>query len=135
MNPRDEDWARLAAYVRGRRNDQGWPTIKAFAEATGLTAHTLSGVENGRRVRPNTLAIIENALSWKPGSCAAILDGGEPAVIGERADPGPGLRDEVERKLWALDLPEAERWALVALHRGMTDRDDIERRRSEGRPA
>lgn len=127
--PRD-DWRRLAQYVRARRNVLGWPTAKLFAQDARLTPQTVSALENGKRVRPNTLNRVEIMLRWKPGSAQTILEGGEPEQSTKRIRTD--LRDDVEHQLWDLDLPESERDALIALHRGMTDRDDAEGRRRGG---
>jgi hypothetical protein len=110
-----DDWLRLADYVVARRVELGMRDRRALAEATGVTERTLGKLENGQRVSPSTLAIMENRLGWAPGSCRRILAGGEPAAVSpdrgraEYEDPTlshlastPGLPPEVVRGLVAL---------------------------------
>src|SRR6204780_5793007 len=86
-----EDWRRLADYVVARRVELGMRDRRAFAEATGVTERTLGKLENGQRVSPSTLGMVENRLGWAPGSCRRILAGGGTKAGGQ--DPGHG-RDE-----------------------------------------
>jgi len=111
----DEDWQRLADYVVARRVELGMRDRRALAESTGVTERTLGKLENGQRVSPSTLGMVENRLGWAPGSCRRILAGGEPSAgqpnIGqaEYEDPTlghlastPGLPPDVVRGLVAL---------------------------------
>jgi hypothetical protein len=110
-----EDWRRLADYVVARRVELGMKDRRAFAEATGVTERTLGKLENGQRVSPSTLGVVENHLGWAPGSCRRVLAGGEPnARSAEQShdaydDPTlrhiastPGLPPDVVRGLIAL---------------------------------
>ncbi len=110
-----EDWRRLADYVVARRVELGMRDRRAFAEATGVTDRTLGKLENGQRVSPSTLGMVENQLGWAPGSCRRILAGGEPNLEpaghshAKYDDPTlhhlastPGLPPDVVRGLVAL---------------------------------
>ena len=111
----DEDWRRLADYVVARRVELGMRDRRAFAEATGVTERTLGKLENGQRVSPSTLGMVENRLGWAPGSWRRIVAGGEPnlglpsggqgeyedATLGHIAST-PGLPPDVVRGLVAL---------------------------------
>src|SRR5215472_11420642 len=110
-----EDWLRLADYVVARRVELGMRDRRALAEATGVTERTLGKLENGQRISPSTLAMVENRLFWTPGSCRRILAGEEPNVRSpdhgnaEYEDPTlghiastPGLPPDVVRGLVAL---------------------------------
>ena len=110
-----EDWRRLADYVVARRVELHMRDRRAFAEATGVTDRTLGKLENGQRVSPSTLGMVENQLAWAPGSCRRILAGGEPVTEPtghgqeEYDDPTlrhlastPGLPPDVVRGLIAL---------------------------------
>jgi hypothetical protein len=109
-----EDWRRLADYVVARRVELGMRDRRALAVATGVTDRTLGKLENGHRVSPSTLAVIENQLGWSPGSCRRILAGGEPSAAAapddsQYEDPTlrhlantPGLPPDVVRGLIAL---------------------------------
>ncbi len=110
-----EDWSRLADYVVARRVELGMRDRRALAAATGVTDRTLGKLENGHRVSPSTLGVIDNQLGWTPGSCRRILAGGEPSVLSGAHDPAeyddptlrhlastPGLPPDVVRGLIAL---------------------------------
>jgi Helix-turn-helix len=110
-----EEWRRLADYVVARRVELGMRDRRALAAATDVTDRTLGKLENGQRVSPSTLGVIENVLGWAPGSCRRILAGGEPHALsgpagsGDYDDPTlqhlastPGLPPEVVRGLVAL---------------------------------
>jgi Helix-turn-helix len=129
-----EDWRRLADYVVARRVELHMRDRRAFAEATGVTDRTLGKLENGHRVSPSTLGVVENQLGWVPGSCRRVLAGGEPAT--EHAGPGqdeyddptlrhlastPGLPPDVVRGLIAL----ARNW-----RQGDEGPDELARRRA-----
>jgi transcriptional regulator with XRE-family HTH domain len=110
-----EDWRRLADYVIARRVELGMRDRRALADATGVTERTLGKLENGQRVSPSTLAMVENRLGWAPGSCRRILASGEPNLApadrgeAQYEDPTlwhiastPGLPPDVVRGLVAL---------------------------------
>lgn len=84
-----DDWARLARYVTTARLAAGLTSRAAFETATGVTERTLAKLENGQKVADRTLAAVEPALGWKPGSAHQVLTGGEPD-LGD-ADPLAGL--------------------------------------------
>ncbi|MBH0776781.1 Scr1 family TA system antitoxin-like transcriptional regulator [Nocardia bovistercoris] len=96
-------WHRLAEAVIGRRKELGMSTRTHLARASGLSYRLLGIVEHGARpVSDGTLAILEQALGWTPGSARRTLTGGAPALgaqaviaplplADERAN-GPALR-------------------------------------------
>ena len=99
----------------GRRFELHMRDRRALAEATGVTDRTLGKLENGQRVSPSTLGMVETQLGWAPGSCRRILAGGEPVTEPaghgqeEYDDPTlrhlastPGLPPDVGRGLIAL---------------------------------
>ena len=50
-----------------------------LAKSLAFTVRTLSDIEQGvRKASPGTYAMLENKLSWAPGSIDTILAGGEP---------------------------------------------------------
>ena len=126
-----EDWQRLADYVIARRVQLGLRDRRAFAEATGVTERTLGKLENGQRVSPSTLGMVENHLGWSPGSCRRILAGEEPHVASQDRGPAeyqdptlwhiastPGLPPDVVRGLVAL----ARNWRQSEEGAGEEDR-------------
>jgi len=112
-----EDWQRLADYVVARRVELGMRDRRTFAEATEVTERTLGKLENGQRVSPSTLAMVENRLGWAPGSCRRLLAGGEPTVV----SPDRGHAENEDPTLWHLKstpgLPPDVVRGLVALAR------------------
>jgi len=119
-----DDWQRLSDYVIARRVELGMRDRRAFAEVTGVTERTLGKLENGQRVSPSTLAMVENHLGWAPGSCRRILAGGEPKA-------GPPGREQAEYEdptLWHIastpGLPPDVVRGLVALARNWRQGDD-----------
>lgn len=79
-------WDRLAAQVRAERTRRGYRRIGEFAEASGLSTTTLDAIEHARKTSydPGTLATLEHALGWQPGSVERVLRGSEPEI---EADP------------------------------------------------
>lgn len=76
-----EDWKHLAGQVIERRRELGMPTRGHFARATGLSYRLLGDLERGTRgVSEGTLALVEQALGWVPGSARDVLHGGPPLV-------------------------------------------------------
>jgi hypothetical protein len=128
-----EDWRRLADYVVARRVELGMRDRRAFAEATGVTERTLGKLENGQRVSPSTLGMVENRLGWAPGSCRRILAGGEPNV----GSPDPGHAEYEDPTLWHLastpGLPPDVVRGLVALARNWRQGDDGTDEQARGR--
>ena len=119
-----EDWSRLADYVVARRVELGMRDRRALAAATGVTDRTLGKLENGRRVSASTLGVIENHLSWTPGSCRRILAGGEPTVVGA-ANDGPDYNDPTLRHLASTPgLPPDVVRGLMALARNWREGAD-----------
>jgi hypothetical protein len=119
-----EDWRRLADYVVARRVELGMRDRRAFAVATGVTERTLGKLENGQRVSPSTIGMVENHLGWAPGSCRRILAGGEPNM----ASPELGHAEYEDPTLWHLastpGLPPDVVRGLVALARNWRQGDD-----------
>ena len=119
-----EDWRRLADYVVARRVELNMRDRRAFAQATGVTDRTLGKLENGQRVSPSTLGMVENQLGWAPGSCRRILAGGEPVV--EPTDHGQDEYDDPTLRYLASTpgLPPDVVRGLIALARNWRQGDE-----------
>lgn len=119
-----EDWRRLADYVVARRVGLHMRDRRAFAQATGVTDRTLGKLENGQRVSPSTLAMVENQLGWGPGSCRRILAGGGPVI--EPADHDQDEYDDPTLRHLASTpgLPPDVVRGLIALARNWRQRDE-----------
>ncbi|MBF6462532.1 helix-turn-helix transcriptional regulator [Nocardia puris] len=76
-----DKWKHLAAQVIARRQELGMSTRQVLADHTGLNYRVLGDLERGTRgVSAGTLAIVEQALGWMPGSARRVLEGGEPVT-------------------------------------------------------
>lgn len=121
-----EDWRRLADYVVSARKAAGYHDLGAFEVATGVTRRTLSKLQNGHEVSPDTLAAVEVAVRWKPGSCQAILAGGEAELM-------PPLDDETAELLRLIDaLPPHLKRAAIGLLKALDQRTGGEDAREQG---
>ncbi len=73
------DLGRLGHHVVSRRVALGYRNRTDLADSLQFTVRTLADIEHGvRKASPGTYAILENKLSWAPGSIDTILAGGEP---------------------------------------------------------
>lgn len=118
------DWARLGNHVTARRVALGMNSVRALSAATkkisprGISERSLGKLENGRGVPyRSTLAMVEMALGWAPGSAQDILGGGEPTEV-KPADDRPQLvidnwGDEVVRAMWRLNRPLETRLGII----------------------
>ena len=70
---------RLGHRVVSRRVALGYRNRTDLADSLQFTVRTLADIEHGvRKASPGTYAMLENTLSWAPGSIDTILAGGEP---------------------------------------------------------
>jgi hypothetical protein len=73
---------RLGHHIVSRRVALGYRNRTDLANSLQFTVRTLSDIENGvRKASPGTYAMLENKLSWAPGSIDTILEGGEPKEL------------------------------------------------------
>lgn len=65
------------------RLHQGHRSMAAFAASSGLSRTTVDSIEHGRKTSydPGTLAALEDALGWQPGSVERVLHGLDPLPI------------------------------------------------------
>lgn len=80
-----DGWRRLGRTVASERG-RHWRSRAAFSRASGVSERVIDDIETG--VRSNyadaTLAAIEAALGWAPGTCERIVQGGK---VRREADP------------------------------------------------
>lgn len=91
-----------------------WRTRGKFAEARGFSHdRTISDMENGRRdnYEADTIAAIEDAYEWQPGSIAAVLKGSPPTA----KPPAPVRHDLGELDAWVLTLRDLSPQDLAAI--------------------
>lgn len=81
----DQGWERVAAAVVADRVRRGYRSLAEFAKATGLSTSTVDSIEHARKDRydPATLAAVENALGWAPGSVERVRKGLGPIYDGD----------------------------------------------------
>lgn len=86
------NWERLGALVTAERARQR-RSIAAFARSAGLSKATIDNLENHRKTSydPATLAALEQALGWLPGSVDRVLAGLSP-----QPDTDPDLTAVIE---------------------------------------
>lgn len=83
------DWDRLAGAIRERRQALGM-TQQQLADAAGVTRTTIKNLEGARQPAkrlPLSVAPVEQALGWAPGSARIVLDGGAPIGTDQPANP------------------------------------------------
>jgi hypothetical protein len=143
--PHDDTAARtrLAELVKNRRLELR-TSVRAAATTAGIARDTWTGLEEAtRRTAETNYAGIEHALQWAPGSVAAILDGGEPAItntsparpatvtattnIPKPTTAGPAFRDTLTQVMQRPDVPEAVKRRIVALL--ISEQEQFERAR------
>lgn len=93
-----EQKGRLGNYVRNARAEK-FTTLSAWAKHLNISERTLGDLERGNGAGPNTIAAVENALGWVPGSARDILNGGEPSLLEQPAasEPEPSLEERLDR--------------------------------------
>lgn len=72
-------WSRLAELIRADAANL-YPSLRAFARASGLSLRTIEALIAGERThyRDRTIADVEVALEWEPGSVQRVLEGRKP---------------------------------------------------------
>ena len=73
---------RLGHHIVSRRVALGYRNRTDLANSLQFTVRTLADIEHGvRKASAGTYAMLENKLSWAPGSIDTILAGGEPKEL------------------------------------------------------
>lgn len=97
MKSREEARRDVRLAVRAHMSHRRWNKAE-LQEAAKIDANTAGDFLNGERwPQAKTLSKIEAALEWKPGTIAAMLEGG----------PAPQVRDDPGQELAADDPDEA----------------------------
>lgn len=81
----DQGWERVAAKVITDRVRRGYRSMAEFAKAAGLSTSTVDSIEHARKDRYEaaTLAALEHALGWAPGSVERVRKGLSPIYDGD----------------------------------------------------
>ena len=87
---------RLGHHVVSRRVALGYRNRTDLADSLQFTVRTLADIEHGvRKASPGTYALLENKLSWAPGTTDTILAGGEPQEVVSTLRPSnPNARSQ-----------------------------------------
>ena len=108
---------RLGHHIVSRRVALGYRNRTDLADSLQFTVRTLADIEHGvRKASPGTYAMLENKLSWAPGSIDTILAGGEPKEVVStlrRTTPNPVAQG------YALRPTNAN---VAGVHRGVAAR-------------
>ena len=109
---------RLGHHVVSRRVALGYRNRTDLASSLQFTVRTLADIEHGvRKASPGTYAMLENKLSWAPGSIDTILAGGEPNELVStlhRAAPPPDAG--------ICTAPDQPQRPIPGVHRGVAAR-------------
>lgn len=126
------DPKRLATALIDRRGQLGM-TQEEFVQAAGMDnrGRPVISVKQLQRIealsvvnpRSKTLAGLDRAARWHPGSARRTLEGNDPIPLEQLRDLlEPELRDDTERELWGLKrIPVKERVRLIEEHRRFTE--------------
>ncbi|WP_141576206.1 helix-turn-helix domain-containing protein [Actinomadura sp. WMMA1423] len=98
----EDDWLRLADYLVTERVHRHLD-LRDLAAITKVSERTLGKIENGQRVSRDTLAAIELAFGWPPGTCRSILLGGQPPAAPDKSPDA--VADGVRYPPWAAGDP------------------------------
>ena len=112
-----DGWARLGRLVATERG-RHWRSRNAFARAAGISPRLLGDVEKGRRSNYSdaTLAAIEAALGWEPGTSRQVVAGGQV-----RRDIDPRLLRLLDA--WRTLTPEAQELLVAMAEQASRARD------------
>ena len=110
------DLERLGHHVVSRRVALGYRNRTDLANSLQFTVRTLADIEHGlRKASPGTYALLENKLSWAPGSVDTILAGGEPTRAGAHTAP-----DQPQRPVPGIrTAPDQRQHPVAGVHRGV----------------
>ncbi|MFI7294036.1 hypothetical protein [Streptomyces sp. NPDC050121] len=118
----DEALQRLADVAKRRRAVLGLALNDRNAKAAGTSKGTWQRVEKGLKIHDSNYVKIDGLLRWAPGSCVAVLEGGEPVPVGDMEDAAaagvqksPLSQDVVDER-----VQNVVRLALIATAKGTT---------------
>lgn len=114
---------RLGEEVERARIAAGYSRA-TLAEKSGVSLRSVAYLEQAdRSVSAKVLHPVARELpGWTEDTPRDILEGGEaPEPPTEPVVRLPTLRDDNERQLWALDLPEDVKWGYIYQYRARLD--------------
>lgn len=114
----DRDYAKLAKLARRRRAELGLALNDVNAKAGGLSNRTWQRVEKGLEIRETNYVKIDGLLRWAPGSCLAVLDGGEPTPVDRIADSPDVQKSPLPPEVLDAEARDIVQLALIATAKG-----------------
>ncbi|MFG2748080.1 hypothetical protein [Streptomyces xanthophaeus] len=121
MAPSDLD--RLATAARKRRRQLGLALTDNTAKAGGTSKGTWQRVEKGEAIRATNYVKIDGLLKWAPGSCLAILDGGDPVPVDPSAAERGTVISELTPEMHDAKARNVIQLAVVATTDGLTSEE------------
>lgn len=122
------DFDRLADFVVNRRMELRLERDD-LADRMEMVTKTVERIELGKSVRRTTLAALERALGWTPGSARRVLDGGDPTLVDAKdpAETPAALPPDEQRFVDALVELELEPATIAQAVREYRERKAGER--------
>lgn len=112
MAPRDLE--RLAKAARKRRHDLGLALNDRNAKDADTSKGTWQRVERGEAIRPTNYVKIDTLLQWAPGSCTAVLEGGQPVPVSPLDADSSVMMSKLPPELIAEEARDVVKLAAVA---------------------
>lgn len=94
-------WTRLGREVTSRRIKLGMRSQRALSDKAGVTERVIWKIERGLSVSRGSLAAVDAALGWPPGSSQDIAAGTEPpGTASSPASQEPAAPPDIVRDNW-----------------------------------
>lgn len=109
----------LAEEMERRRVKIGreWQEVASDA---GMTAGHLLKIRQGKvPITDKAARGIERGLKWQERSIDDILNDGNPTPLVDEPQKAVELRDDIEKQIWGMNMPEWRKRGLIAKHRLM----------------
>jgi NADPH-dependent glutamate synthase beta subunit-like oxidoreductase len=118
----DRDYEKLAQTAKRRRAELGLALNDKNAKAGGLSNRTWQRVEKGLEIRETNYVKIDRLLQWAPGSCIAVLEGGEPVPVADMADADAASvqKSPLPQDVIDEEVRDTVQLALIATAKGTT---------------
>jgi hypothetical protein len=118
----NHDYERLAKVAKRRRAELGLALNDANAQSAGTSKGTWQRVEKGQPLRQTNYVKIDGLLKWAPGSCIAILEGGDPVTVDAMTDSqAAGVqKSAIPREVIDEEARGIVQLALIATTKGTT---------------
>jgi hypothetical protein len=116
----DHDFDRLATVAKRRRAELGIALNDANARRGGVSRNTWVRVEKGLPIRETNYVKIDNLLQWAPGSCMAVLNGGDPVLASGAAGASDAQKSTIPADVFDSESRDLVQLALIATAKDAT---------------